>query len=95
MALALLVAIVAGAGLLLQRYLPPAPGTVPAVDRAKAPVTAQKATPPPKARKVAPPPPKAAAPVKPPVYEIYPAKEQAERPRTPIRPTPTRRATSR
>jgi polysaccharide deacetylase 2 family uncharacterized protein YibQ len=86
LALALLVAIVVGAGLLMQRYLPPAPGTAPAVDRAKAPVTAPKTTPPPKPLKVAPPPPKAAAPVKPPVYEIYPAKEQADRPRTPIRP---------
>lgn len=85
-ALALLVAIVVGAGLLLQRYLPPAPGTAPADDRAKAPVSAKKTTPPPKPRKVAPPPPKAAAPLKPPVYEIYPVKEQAERPRTPIRP---------
>jgi len=85
-ALALLVAIVVGAGLLLQRYLPPAPGTAPVVDRTKAPVTAKKSTPPPKPPKVASPPPKAAAPVKPPVYEIYPDKERADRPRTPIRP---------
>jgi len=83
-ALALLVAIVVGAGLLLQRYLPPAPGTAPAVDRAKAPVTAKKTAP--KPPKVTPPPPKAAAPVKPPVYEIYPDQEKTDRPRTPIRP---------
>jgi len=60
-ALALLVAIVVGAGLLLQRYLPPAPGTAPAVERTKAPVTAKKTAP--KPPKVTPPPPKAAAPV--------------------------------
>ncbi|MCB2170774.1 MAG: divergent polysaccharide deacetylase family protein [Deltaproteobacteria bacterium] len=85
-ALALLAAIVVGAGLLLQRYLPPAPGTAPAVDRTKKPVTAQKTAPPPKPRKVTPPPPKAATPVKPPIYEIYPTKEKTDRPRTPIRP---------
>jgi polysaccharide deacetylase 2 family uncharacterized protein YibQ len=81
-ALVLLVGIVVGSGLMLQRYLPPAPDTPPAVDRSQAPVADKKRPPPPKPRKAATPSKKA----KPPVYEIYPTRESVDRPRTPIRP---------
>ena len=83
-ALALLVGIVVGSGLVLQRYLPPAPDTPPAVDRPKAPVAAKKIPRPPKPRKAVTPSQTTPARVKPPVYEIYPAKENVAR--TPIRP---------
>jgi uncharacterized protein len=81
--LALLVGIVVGSGILLQRYLPPVPDT-PAVDRSKAPVAAKKSPRPSKPRKVVTPSKTTPARVKPPVYEIYPAKENVAR--TPIRP---------
>jgi polysaccharide deacetylase 2 family uncharacterized protein YibQ len=68
----------------LQRYLPPAPDTTPAVDQPKAPVAAKKIPRPPKPRKAATPSKTTPARVKPPVYEIYPAKENVAR--TPIRP---------
>ena len=83
-ALALLVGIVVGSGLALQRYLPPAPGTPPAVERPRTPVAVKKIPPRPKPRKAAAPSKKAPTRTKPPVYEIYPAKETVDR--TPIRP---------
>ena len=85
-ALALLVGIVVGAGLALQRYLPPAPDTTPALDRPKTPLAAKKTPPPTKHRKAAAPSKAAPTRVKPPVYEIYPANENVNRSRTPIRP---------
>ncbi len=86
-ALVLLIGIVVGAGLLLHRYLPPTPGKAPVVHQTNAPQVPQK-QPPPAPHAPQPPPPKKAAPVKaePPVYEIFPEKEPANRPRTPVRP---------
>ena len=82
-ALALLVGIVVGSGLILQRYLPPAPDATPAVVRPKTSVAAKK-PPPPKPRKATVPSKTAPTPATPPVYEIYPAKDNVAR--KPIRP---------
>ena len=85
-ALALLVGIVVGSGIILQRYLPPAPDATPTVDRSKTPVAAKKAPPPPQPRKAAAPSQAEPTAVTPPVYEIFPSKESLDRTRTPIRP---------
>jgi len=87
LALVLLVGIVVGAGLLLHRYLPPTPGKAPVVDRSRTPASAPKARPKtPPTTKTTPLPKAAAEKVQPPVYEIYPEKEAADRPRTPVPP---------
>jgi len=88
-ALALLIGIVVGAGLLLHRYLPPAPGSSPTEVRPKSSVAVQKKPSEPKvtpAHKTAKPTRKAPASVKPPVYEVYPDRDVAGPHRTPIKP---------
>ncbi|MGD9331838.1 MAG: divergent polysaccharide deacetylase family protein [Desulfobacterales bacterium] len=86
LALGLLVVIVVGAGLLLQRYLPPAPGPAPLVERPKASVAAKKKPAAAKPRTTAAVPKAAPAPVKPPVFEIYPEKEALHRSRAKVPP---------
>ena len=78
-ALALLVGIVVGAGLLLHRYLPPTPEAPKRADQYRAPVTTPT-KPPAKTSKTPSSTKSRPARAKAPVYEIYPEKDVAKRP---------------
>ena len=85
-ALALLVGIVVGAGLLLQRYLPPEPSQTPTVKRPQTPVAVKKKPAPAKPRPSTTATKASPARVKPPVFEIYPEKEKSDRSRAKVPP---------